>query len=381
MPFSGGGSGGGSIAGSSDVFLSGTANNQTLQFDATSSKWQNATLSSVALSGDYNDLANKPTIGTSGVVSVAVTTGSEARPTAMTVLWIGGLLQPTNMAAGDLWFSPTALGDTTPPSVPTGLASSNITSTSFSLTWSASTDNVGVTGYEIQLDGISYSIVAGTSVNITGRASNTAYVCTVRARDAAGNWSAYSSGVTATTDASNSSEHTVFGTSPYPGAPLKYSEAAPITVATQFVTGATGTTGWKIKGMRVYVPSGITMASSCDAYLFNPGGQYAADLATPSATATLSIVAGQWNDVNFPSPVTIAPGQQFWVGYRFADNSYLSTASVGTPAIQAADGSQLFMAAEGGSLSRNLYRVGNASTSASSIGGQGYGIDVIISEV
>ena len=379
MSFGGGGSGGGSISASNDVFLSNPADNQTLKYDVGSAKWQNATLPAVALSGDYNDLTNKPT-GSNGVVSVEVSTGSESRPSATTVLWIGGLTQPTNMAAGDLWFSPTALGDTTPPSVPTGLASSNITATSFSLTWNASSDNVGVTGYEIQLDGISYSIVAGTSANITGRSSNTPYVCTVRARDAAGNWSAYSSGVTVTTDASGSTEHTVFGTSPYPGSPLRYTEASPITVATQFYTGNSGTTGWKIKGMRLYIPTGTTMAANCDAYLFTAGG-LAPDLAAPTSTANMSITAGQWNEVDFSSPVTIPSGEPFWVGYRFADTSYMSTASVGNSAIQASDGSQVFMALDGGSLARNLYRVGNGVTSASSVQGQGYGIDVIISEV
>lgn len=38
-----------------------------------------------------------------GFANVAVTTGSEARPTASFVMWVGGTTQPTNMAVGDVW--------------------------------------------------------------------------------------------------------------------------------------------------------------------------------------------------------------------------------------------------------------------------------------
>ncbi len=56
---------------------------------------------------DYaTEWIDAPTVAASGVVSVLVTTGSEARPSADTVLWIGGTTEPTNMANGDLWFSP-----------------------------------------------------------------------------------------------------------------------------------------------------------------------------------------------------------------------------------------------------------------------------------
>jgi hypothetical protein len=47
----------------------------------------------------------------------------------------------------------TAAGDITPPSVPTSFATGTITGNSVALTWSASSDNVAVTGYEIQIIG------------------------------------------------------------------------------------------------------------------------------------------------------------------------------------------------------------------------------------
>jgi len=90
-------------------------------------------------------------------------------------------------------------GDTTPPTNPTNLTASNITDTTVDLDWNASTDNVGVTGYEVFLDGSSIGTVTGTAANITGLTSNTSYAFTVRAFDAAGNNSGFSNTANVTT--------------------------------------------------------------------------------------------------------------------------------------------------------------------------------------
>ena len=89
--------------------------------------------------------------------------------------------------------------DTQAPSVPAGLTSSNVTQTGFTLNWSASTDNVGVTGYEVFRNGISAGTPAGTLINITGLTAGTTHAMTVRARDAAGNWSNQSAPFNVTT--------------------------------------------------------------------------------------------------------------------------------------------------------------------------------------
>ncbi|BDW93803.1 hypothetical protein MACH07_26350 [Flagellimonas marinaquae] len=84
-----------------------------------------------------------------------------------------------------------ALIDTEAPSSVSDLASSNITSTSVNLSWSASTDNVGVTNYEIFQDGTSIAnIGTNTVLNLTGLNPNTSYDFSVEASDAAGNVSA-----------------------------------------------------------------------------------------------------------------------------------------------------------------------------------------------
>jgi hypothetical protein len=97
----------------------------------------------------------------------------------------------------------TATADTTAPSVPTGLSSSNRGSTSFTLSWSASTDNVGVTGYEVFRNGTSTGTTAVPSFSVTGLNANTTYSMTVRARDAAGNWSSQSAALSVTTTVSS----------------------------------------------------------------------------------------------------------------------------------------------------------------------------------
>ncbi len=82
--------------------------------------------------------------------------------------------------------------DTQAPTVPTGLNASNITQTSFTLSWTASIDNVAVTGYEIYRNGTLLRTVTGTSDFISGLSPSTSYSMTVKAKDAAGNVSAAS---------------------------------------------------------------------------------------------------------------------------------------------------------------------------------------------
>ncbi|MBL6444977.1 M4 family metallopeptidase [Fulvivirga sp. 29W222] len=89
--------------------------------------------------------------------------------------------------------------DTEAPTAPGSLVASGITSSSATLTWNASTDNVGVTGYDVYLGGSLVNSTTSTSYNLTGLAATTSYTASVRAKDAAGNTSTAST-VTFTTD-------------------------------------------------------------------------------------------------------------------------------------------------------------------------------------
>src|SRR5262245_3415238 len=89
--------------------------------------------------------------------------------------------------------------DNQPPTVPTGLNVTATTSTTVSLAWTASTDNVGVTGYRISRGGTPVGTSPTTSFTAGGLTPNTSYIFTVQAFDAAGNTSPSSNSVTATT--------------------------------------------------------------------------------------------------------------------------------------------------------------------------------------
>jgi chitodextrinase len=102
--------------------------------------------------------------------------------------------------------------DTTPPTAPSNLAVSGKTDTSVSLSWTASTDNVGVTGYDIYRGTTLVKTVTGTppatATTVTGLSPSTTYTFTVKARDAAGNTSPASNAVTVTTDPTPPSDTT-----------------------------------------------------------------------------------------------------------------------------------------------------------------------------
>ncbi|MFE4918744.1 glycoside hydrolase family 48 protein [Streptomyces sp. NPDC056661] len=90
-------------------------------------------------------------------------------------------------------------GDTEPPTVPAGLTVTATTNNSVSLSWSASTDNVAVTGYDVYRNGVLAGSATTRAFTDQGLAAATAYSYAVAARDAGGNTSALSTTVSATT--------------------------------------------------------------------------------------------------------------------------------------------------------------------------------------
>src|SRR6266571_1663730 len=92
--------------------------------------------------------------------------------------------------------------DTVAPSVPAGLTATAVSSTQINLSWTASTDNVGVTGYRVYRAGtLLVTLGAVTTYQNTGLSASTSYSYTVQAIDAAGNASAQSTSASATTQA------------------------------------------------------------------------------------------------------------------------------------------------------------------------------------
>lgn len=94
----------------------------------------------------------------------------------------------------------TSSTDSQAPTAPTSLASTSKTSTSITLAWNASTDNVGVTSYDVYANNVFKTNVSGITATITGLTASTSYSIYVKAKDAAGNTSASSSTIAVTTN-------------------------------------------------------------------------------------------------------------------------------------------------------------------------------------
>jgi fibronectin type 3 domain-containing protein len=91
--------------------------------------------------------------------------------------------------------------DWTPPTTPTGLAATVVSSGEIDLSWGGSTDNVGVTGYTVYRNGVAIGTTAPGTLTYanTGLGHGFTYAYTVDAFDAAGNHSPQSTAASATT--------------------------------------------------------------------------------------------------------------------------------------------------------------------------------------
>ncbi|MGG8408092.1 fibronectin type III domain-containing protein [Streptomyces sp. 12297] len=131
-------------------------------------------------------------------LTVSFTTG--ASQTSAEVYVNGWYGQGTYHADDISLDGPGGSADTQAPTTPGALTSTGKTSSSVSLTWSAATDNVGVTGYDVYQGATKVATPTTNSATVTGLSASTAYSFTVRARDAAGNTSPASNSVSVTTD-------------------------------------------------------------------------------------------------------------------------------------------------------------------------------------
>jgi cellulose 1,4-beta-cellobiosidase len=207
--------------------------------------------------------------------------------------------------------------DTTPPSVPTGLTAGATTASSASVSWTASTDDRGVTGYTVLVDGTAVGTTATTSFTVTGLEAGTSYSVTVRARDAAGNVSAASAPLTVTTDEDGGSG----GDDQAPSAPtgLRVSGVTTSTVALAWnaSTDDTGVTGYRVfrdgtqvaevsatsftdTGLaagtaHVYAVRAVDAAGNVSATSGTVTGTTEDDTPTPVGACTVAYTASSWN--------------------------------------------------------------------------------------
>ncbi|MEU9332598.1 carbohydrate binding domain-containing protein [Streptomyces sp. NPDC048290] len=130
-------------------------------------------------------------------LSLSFTTG--ATQTSATVYVHGWYGQGTYQADDISLDGPGGPPDTQAPTVPGALRSTAQTGTTVSLAWNASTDDVGVTAYDLYSGASQVLSVSGTTATVAGLAPGTTYTFTVRARDLAGNRSGPSNAITVTT--------------------------------------------------------------------------------------------------------------------------------------------------------------------------------------
>lgn len=158
--------------------------------------------------------------------------------------------------------------DTQAPTAPMNIKAEEVTSTTASISWDASTDNVGVQGYKVLNGNVELADVTDTSVTLRELTPETVYTLTVVAYDAAGNQSEPAP-VTFTTAAETDTES--------PSAPAEVN-ASDITDTTAMIswtasTDNKGVAGYRIKNGDVVLKDQIT---DTKAQLINlkPGTDY-----------------------------------------------------------------------------------------------------------
>lgn len=100
--------------------------------------------------------------------------------------------------------------DSQAPTAPTNLVSTAKTTNSISLSWSGSTDNTAVTGYNLYQNSVLKTTTTGLTTTITGLTASTAYSFSVKAKDAAGNLSLASNTLNVTTTSSSTATDLLF---------------------------------------------------------------------------------------------------------------------------------------------------------------------------
>ena len=161
--------------------------------------WSAAT-DNVGVTG-YRIMEGTTQVGTTATTSFTVSGLVAASTHAYTVVAVDAAGNASPASAAVTATTDPPIVDTQPPTAPTGLRATAQTASSISLGWTAATDNVGVTGYQILEGTTAVGTSATTAFTVTGLAASSAHTYTVIALDAAGNRSAASSAVTASTSA------------------------------------------------------------------------------------------------------------------------------------------------------------------------------------
>src|SRR5215510_13482935 len=215
--------------------------------------------------------------------------------------------------------------DTMPPSAPTNLAVASKNSTSVSLTWTASTDNIGVTGYRIFDGATQVGTSATTSFTATGLAPSSTHTYTARAVGAAMNVSNASNSVMVTTDPS------VDNMPPSPPTNLIVTATTSTTVSLSW-TASTDNIG--VTGYRIF--NGTTLAGTSTTTTFivgslTPNNSYTFTVRAFDAAGNESQPSNAVTAMTQPGGTTNAYTQRFldlWAELHDPANGYFSPEGV-----------------------------------------------------
>ncbi|HXQ73757.1 MAG TPA: hypothetical protein VN844_24865, partial [Pyrinomonadaceae bacterium] len=190
--------------------------------------------------------------------------------------------------------------DELPPTAPAGLVATATSSSTIDLSWNAAADNVGVTGYEVFRDGGATAIgtTSGTKFSDTGLAPDSTHSYAVLAFDAAGNRSALSDTVSATTVSAPPKDVTP------PSAPSGLTATVDASVINLSWSASTDDVG--VTGYRVFRDNGATPIATLTGTKFSDSGQLG------THTYTVAAVDAAGNQSGFSNMViaTVLPEEK-----------------------------------------------------------------------
>lgn len=320
---------------------------------------------------------------------VEVTQGDEPRPNVPKVWWQDfredQTIKPVNMGVKDFWITGGSIPpepDTEDPTDPSNLQSSNITDTSFTVTWNASTDNVGVTGYNWRINGGSSTSINPTprTLNFSGRTPETEYTVELQAFDEAGNTSNWVPIVVTTNAATPPSEaFNVFGASAPPGTwGVATGEMPYILTGRGFTSSAVGA---EIVGGRIWIPSVMTSVPSEVTFrLHGPNDGIGSAAVRTKVVSLAGITPGSWAEGDFDTPQAMASGEIWMVSAEFSTaGTYVYAADTrpnGDAIISNGPlGDELAWVAYGSGLSTQ-YKIGTGSATQPGSYDQSYPMDI-----
>jgi len=208
-------------------------------------------------------------------------------------------------------------GDTTPPTAPANLTATAVSSGQVNLAWTASTDNVGVTGYNVYRNGAFLASATATSYSDTTTQASTTYSYTVYAVDAAGNVSPASNTAAVTTPGQGDTQAP---TSPT-GVTATAASASQVNVGWNASTDNIGVTGYTVyrNGTAIATTSGATATAYTDTSV------------APSTTYTYTIdafdAAGNHSQPSAGASVTTPPSNLQTITVNPVADTYVDSAN------------------------------------------------------